>query len=344
MPLQDPALGIGYDGREPGGRNRFGVFAAAWPAGSEGDLSWPDADVQIDRILVTRYEPMVIETVLDQRFTNGTLDRSVWVTAVPEHGSGSVEVRRERGLCITNSGGGPMWKHAAGIWTRPDRFPLFRRPVKPGRRVYVDFLGVALPPKSQRCAMGLSSVDPATRGRPKLPDDFGPGGGLAYFFWVLPDNDRLIQNSNQLRAAVIGEKYAATDNYHHAWIWPYTETRDLRLEVTAEDVRWYLRKDAKTAWRVLRDSEEFFYRRPAAPADRNTGYWRPLYDPAVRTGRPYDGTEPNGRSEFGVFLHVSAAGRDGIIAWEDGSLSIESVKVTVVDHGNQALGVGRRER
>ena len=157
--------------------------------------------------------------------------------------------------------------------------------------------------------------------------------GLAYLFWILPDNDRLLENSNQLRAAVIDDKYAATDNYHHAWLWPYTGKRDLRLEVTADEVRWYLRKHADSAWRVLRDGTEFFYRRPAVPEDRNSGYWRPLYDPAIRTGRLYDGAEPNGRDRFGVFIHVSAAGRDGPLAWDDGELAIDAVRVTLV--GNQ---------
>jgi hypothetical protein len=332
MMLQDPGLGIGYPGQEPGGRNRFGLYIAVEGAAAASEDVPSVARIAIDRVFVTHYEPRVVATLLDCDFRRDGIDRSIWNVVTPEVGVDRSEAGGGRPLRIVSAGNGAMWSNAAGIWTRPDGFPLFARPKNSNRRVHVDFLGVMPPSKKQRCAMGLYSVNPKTEHAPKFPDDLGPSGGLAYAFWVLPDNDRLIENSNQLRAAVTNEKYAATDNYHHAWIWPFTERRDLRLEVTSREVTWYFRKDAKSAWRVLRDDDEFFYRRPAVPEDRNTGYWRPLYDPAIQTGLEYNGKEPNGRSSFGVFVHVSAAGEDGPLHWDDGDLRIDAIRATVVEN------------
>ena len=320
MPLQDPALDIGYDGTETGGRNRFGIFASS-----------TNSEISIDRIYVTHYVPMTTATLLDDSFDADGLDSTIWSIAVPEPNNDFVTVADGR-LVVNNSSEGSRWSRATGVWTRTDQFPQFERPTEPSERIYIDFLDVALPSKSQRCAMGLCSTLPNKPSELKFPDDHGPSGGTAYFFWVLPDNDRLIENSNQLRAGAINEKYAATDNYHHAWIWPYTERRDLRLEVTASDVRWYIRKHAESAWRVLRDADEFFYRRPSVRSDRNTGYWRPVYDPGVMTNTVFNGNELHGRSKFGVFVHVSSAGSDGPVSWQDGNVSVGRICVTFVNH------------
>ena len=320
MPLQDPALDIGYDGAEEGGRNSFGLFVSA-----------DDADLEIDRVYVTHFHPSVVETVLDQNFSGGKLDKTVWSIVVPEPTTDSVRWQ-DASIRIINRKGGSAWQEGTGIWTRPERFPLFERPKDSSRRIHVDFLGVALPSKAQRCALGLYSTGQNETNKLRFPNDLGPEGGLAYFFWVLPDNDRLVENSNQLRAGIINEKYAATDNYHHAWIWPYTEKRDLRLEITVDEVRWYLRKHADSAWRVLRDADEYFYRRPATPEDRNVGYWRPLYDPGTITQTNFDGSERHGRNRFGLFIHCSAAGSDGPVEWETGELTIQGIRVTTVAH------------
>jgi len=328
--LQDPGPWIGYPGDEPGGRCAFGLFIAAEHDEAAGSSTQADPTITVDRIVATCYEPVLVSTLLDCDFRVAGLDRSVWAVVQPEPDRDRITAGDGAPLRVVSSGAGAEWTGAAGIWTVPGRFPIVERPTLAGHRVYVDFLGVALPARKQRCVLGLYSLDAAAEQTPRFPDGTGPGGGLAYAFWVLPDNDRLLENSNQLRALVINDKYAATDNYHHAWIWPYTEKRDLRLEITADDVTWYFRQHPDTAWRVLRDAAECFYRRPAVPEDRATGYWRPLYDPGIRTGRPYDGREPNGRNRFGVFVHVSAAGQTGPVAWEDGDLRIDAIRVTTV--------------
>jgi hypothetical protein len=324
IPLQDPALDIGYNGTEKGGCRAFGLFVSAI-----------DANLKIDRIYVTHFQPTIVDTILEQRFSVDKLDKTIWSVVGPEATTNSVAHTEKDLLRIVNRSHGSRWQDGTGIWTKPEKFPLFQRPKEASQRVYVDFLGVELPSNALRCALGLYSCNRNGREEPGFPSAMGPDGGLAYYFWVLPDNDRLIQNSNQLRAGVINDKYAATDNYHHAWIWPYTEKRDLRLEITSEDVRWYLRKHVDSAWRVLRDDDEFFYRRPAIPEDRSVGYWRPLYDPGVPTQTTFDGRELHGRNRFGIFVHCSSAGSDGPVDWEAAELTIRGIRVTTVTHDSR---------
>jgi hypothetical protein len=336
--LQDPETSLlGHPGTEPSGRNKFGLFVSAAAGDPDATPASADADISIERIYVTRYRPVVLQTLIDQDFRTEAIDESVWSIVEPERGIDRVESKLNTPLRIVSSNEGSFWKGGAGIWTRPDRFPLFKRPTDPSQRVYVDFLGVSLPSLKQRCAFGLYSTTPQSDQALTFPGDRDAESGPAYFFWVLPDNDLLVENSNQLRAGVNNDKYAATDNFHHAWIWSYTEKRDLRLEVTKDEVRWFIRKHEGSAWRVVRDSTEHFYRRPTVPSDYATGYWRPLYDPGIRTGRIFDGTEENGRNLFGVFVHVSAAGSttggNQRESWNDGDVLMDGIKVTVV--GNQ---------
>jgi len=328
--LQDPsAVVMGYNGREPDGRNEFGLFVHVSASGGPGP-AWADGDVQIDRILITKYTPGDPQIVLDDDFAGTELNTALWQPSAPEPLWGDRVAVTDGRLRVVNRHNGTAWSGGVGLIS--GQFPLFVRPTDPTVRVWVDFLGVECVPAKQRFAFGLHGYNPPANPVPKLPDADGPDGGLAYAFWVLPDNDYLPENSNHVRAKVINDHYAATDNYHHAWIWMYGERRDFRIEVTSREVNWYVRQNLETGWRVVRDSDERWLPRPLCESDAAHGYWRPVYDPGVRTGEPYDGTEPYGRNLFGVFVHGSAAGSVSGQAYQDADVTIDRITVTRVRH------------
>jgi hypothetical protein len=330
--LQDPsAVIMGHYGGEPNGRSTFGLFVHVSASGVDG-VAWQDGDIRIDRITVTKYKSSPPEIILDDGFDGSSLDTAVWDAQVPQPYLGDkVEVTNGK-LHVVNRGGGMYWSGGVGIISEASGFPLFTRPSDPEEKIWVDFLGVQSPAAKQRFAIGLHGINPPGNPTPKLPDDDGMNGGLAYLFWVLPDNDYLPEDSNHVRAKVINDHYAATDNYHHAWLWMYPEVRDFRIEVTSSETNWYIRKDLATGWRVVRDATEDWVPRPLTVDDAADGYWRPVYDPGVRTEEPYDGTEPHGRNLFGVFVHGSSGDASASPPYEDADFTIDRIRVRRVHH------------
>jgi hypothetical protein len=336
--LQDPDANIlGHPGTETNGRNEFGLFVQASSAGSDNGVFWQDSDVSIERIYATKYKPSP-QVIFNETFSGGSLDQSKWDQQIPEPGAGDNVLIANGKLNIVNRNNGSAWAGGVGIYTEGNNFPSFTRPTQPGEKLQFDFIGVQTPNAKQRFAFGLSGINPPGNPGAKLPDADTPDGGLAYAFQILPDNDVMPADSNNVRTKVIGDRYAGTDNFHHAWIWMYPEIRDFRIEVTRDEVIYYVRKSLDTGWRVVRDATEAWVPRPLTAADNADGYWRQVYDPGIKTGDPYDGTEPNGRNLFGIFVHGSSAGNATGVPYQDANFSIDQIMVTRVTEAIEILG------
>jgi len=240
------------------------------------------------------------QTIIFEDTFNTGIDSSLWDTVVPEPGLDSVSTDSGK-LHVINSGSGGRWAGGAGIWTKPGSFPLFSRPQDDSEYNFY-FEGVQLPSAIQRFALGFYSTNPPTHTTPKFPDDNGPNGGTSYYFMGLPNSET--PTKNWLSTFSIGAGGAAADStggdgFH---TWGFGKIYDLRLQVTKDDVTWWGKEQPFANWKLLQD--------PSANI----------------LGHP--GSEANGRNDFGLFVHASAADFDNGIGWVDADLRVDRIYAT----------------
>jgi hypothetical protein len=239
--------------------------------------------------------------ILDDDFTGASIDTSLW--NIQKQDVDTVETDGVTNLHVVNTDAGGFWGNGAGIYHKgaTPQTPLFNRPTNPGEYYDVYFYGVDLPDAQVRCAWGLSSIyDFQTDFG--MPDGDGNYERMSYGWWVRPDDS---YGENWVRTKTVNNHAAATAGAGEQ-LWSFDQVRDFRIRVTMNDVEWYLRTQPSMDWTLVRD-----------PLD--TG-----------NAAMYNGSEPGGRSTFGLYVHVSAAASDGPVSWVDGDILMDRIVVDYV--------------